>query len=106
VPEGHRLRWRTPNQAGEGGAVGEPEKVRGINDSWGALPDHGANGCAGAWTPRHLVEEGCEVVTFDLGEDPRRLRVILDHAQPAQVTGATATSRISRETFANTKGDN
>jgi hypothetical protein len=46
------------------------------------------------------------VVTFDLGEDPRRLRVILDHPQPAPVTGSTATSPILRGTFANTKGDN
>jgi nucleoside-diphosphate-sugar epimerase len=46
----------------------------------------GAYGCVGAWTVRHLIEEGCEVVTFDLGEDPRRLRLVLDDEQITRVT--------------------
>lgn len=46
----------------------------------------GAHGCIGAWTVRQLIEEGCEVVTFDLGDDPRRLRLLLDDDQPSAVT--------------------
>jgi UDP-glucuronate 4-epimerase len=46
----------------------------------------GAHGCIGAWTVRQLIEEGCEVVTFDLGDDPRRLRLLLDDDQLMAVT--------------------
>jgi nucleoside-diphosphate-sugar epimerase len=35
----------------------------------------GALGCIGAWTCAALVEEGVEVIGFDLGSDARRLRL-------------------------------
>ena len=35
----------------------------------------GALGCIGAWTCAALVEEGVDVVGFDLGDDDRRLRL-------------------------------
>ena len=38
----------------------------------------GALGCVGAWTVRELVREGTEVVGFDLGDNSRRLRQILE----------------------------
>ncbi len=37
----------------------------------------GALGCVGAWTVRALVRGGVPVVGFDIGEDRRRLRLIL-----------------------------
>jgi UDP-glucuronate 4-epimerase len=37
----------------------------------------GALGCIGAWTIRSLAREGAVVVGFDLGSDPRRLRLIM-----------------------------
>ena len=37
----------------------------------------GALGCIGAWTVRNLVREGLPVVVFDLGQDPRRLKLVL-----------------------------
>lgn len=37
----------------------------------------GALGCIGAWTCRQLVREGYEVVGFDLGDDTRRLNLIM-----------------------------
>jgi len=37
----------------------------------------GALGCVGAWTVRELVREDAAVVGFDIGEDRRRLRLIL-----------------------------
>ena len=37
----------------------------------------GALGCIGAWTVRTLVREGATVVGLDLGDDPRRLRLIM-----------------------------
>jgi len=36
----------------------------------------GANGCIGAWTVKLLLDEGCEVVSFDLGADEHRHRLI------------------------------
>ncbi len=37
----------------------------------------GALGCIGAWTVRTLAREGASVIGFDLGRDPRRLRLIM-----------------------------
>jgi UDP-glucuronate 4-epimerase len=37
----------------------------------------GAYGCIGAWTIRHLVDEGVYVVALDLSDDPRRLRLLM-----------------------------
>jgi UDP-glucuronate 4-epimerase len=37
----------------------------------------GALGCIGAWTVRALVREGASVTTFDLGQDARRLRLLM-----------------------------
>ena len=45
----------------------------------------GVLGCLGAWTARTLVERGFEVVGFDLGRDPRRLREIMTSEQLARV---------------------
>ena len=42
----------------------------------------GALGCIGAWTCAVLVEEGAEVVGFDLGTDDRRMRLATDVAVP------------------------
>jgi nucleoside-diphosphate-sugar epimerase len=36
----------------------------------------GALGCLGAWTCKLLVDEGADVIAFDLVEDPYRLRAI------------------------------
>lgn len=38
----------------------------------------GALGCLGAWVVHELVREGVEVVTFDLGDDDARLRLLLE----------------------------
>ncbi len=37
----------------------------------------GALGCIGAWTCRQLVREGHEVIAFDLGDDRRRLELVM-----------------------------
>ena len=41
----------------------------------------GALGCIGAWTVRALVHEGAQVTVFDVGRDPRRLRLIMPDAE-------------------------
>ena len=46
----------------------------------------GALGCIGAWTVRRLVREGVPVVGFDLGTDPRRLRLILTDEELERVS--------------------
>jgi nucleoside-diphosphate-sugar epimerase len=45
----------------------------------------GALGCIGAWTVRTLVREGAVVTGFDLGTDPRRLRLIMTPDELAHV---------------------
>ena len=45
----------------------------------------GALGCIGAWTVRTLVREGAAVTGFDLGSDPRRLRLIMSPDELARV---------------------
>ena len=38
----------------------------------------GADGCLGAWTVRRLLDEGAEVVVFDIGDNDRRHRLVSD----------------------------
>ena len=45
----------------------------------------GAQGCIGAWTVKALAERGDRPVVFDLSDDPRRLRLVMDDAQLAGV---------------------
>ena len=46
----------------------------------------GALGCIGAWTIRTLLDDGEQVVAYDLGEDTSRLRLIMPPDQLGQVT--------------------
>ena len=46
----------------------------------------GAFGCIGAWATRLLVQEDVDVVAFDLGDDPYRLRLILSPEQLDRVS--------------------
>jgi nucleoside-diphosphate-sugar epimerase len=41
----------------------------------------GALGCIGAWVVRRLLDEGAEVVVYDLGTSDHRLRLVLDEPQ-------------------------
>ena len=45
----------------------------------------GALGCIGAWVVKTVVERGDRPVVFDLGDDPRRLRDILDEDSLSRV---------------------
>jgi nucleoside-diphosphate-sugar epimerase len=45
----------------------------------------GGYGCIGAWITRNLLERGDQVWIYDLKEDPRRLRLILDEQRVRQV---------------------
>ena len=45
----------------------------------------GALGCIGAWTLRNLVRAGRRAIAFDLGEDRRRLRLILSDEEIEQI---------------------
>ena len=36
----------------------------------------GANGCIGAWTVKLLLADDCDVISFDLGADEHRHRLI------------------------------
>ena len=38
----------------------------------------GAMGCIGAWTIKQLLDEGAAVTTFDLVDNPYRLRLVMD----------------------------
>ena len=49
----------------------------------------GAYGCIGAWTVRQLVDEGVRVVTLDLSDDPRRLRLLLGEDELARLERVT-----------------
>ena len=59
----------------------------------GATPERffvtGALGCIGAWTVRALVRKGVPVVAYDLGSDPRRLRLVMTPDELARVTFVT-----------------
>ena len=46
----------------------------------------GALGCVGAWVVKLLVDEGATVVTFDKGDDAKRLRLVMGHDGPSRVT--------------------
>ena len=37
----------------------------------------GALGCIGAWVVKALADEGAGVVTFDKGDDAKRLRLVM-----------------------------
>ncbi|MEM8488342.1 MAG: NAD-dependent epimerase/dehydratase family protein [Bacteroidota bacterium] len=39
----------------------------------------GAMGCIGSWVMHHLVTRGAQVVSFDLGDDRRRLDLLMSH---------------------------
>src|SRR5262249_15354221 len=45
----------------------------------------GGYGCIGSWIVRNLLGRGDQVWVYDLKEDPRRLRLILDEGQVRQV---------------------
>ena len=45
----------------------------------------GSYGCIGAWAVHELVEDGHDVVTFDLSTDARRLALLLDEERIAQI---------------------
>jgi nucleoside-diphosphate-sugar epimerase len=45
----------------------------------------GALGCIGAWTLRNLVESGARVTCLDLGDDLRRVKLIMSDAQIARI---------------------
>jgi nucleoside-diphosphate-sugar epimerase len=45
----------------------------------------GGYGCIGSWIARNLVERGDQVWIYDLKEDPRRLRLLLDEERVRQV---------------------
>jgi nucleoside-diphosphate-sugar epimerase len=45
----------------------------------------GALGCIGAWACRQLVREGHDVVAYDLGDDTRRLQLVMDSGERSSV---------------------
>src|SRR6516165_5133936 len=45
----------------------------------------GGYGCIGSWITRNLLARGDQVWIYDLKEDPRRLRLILNEEQVKQV---------------------
>src|SRR4051812_17188278 len=45
----------------------------------------GGYGCIGSWIVRGLLARGASVWIYDLREDPRRLRLLLDEEQVRQV---------------------
>src|SRR5476651_609841 len=46
----------------------------------------GGYGCIGSWITRNLLQRGDRVWIYDLKEDPKRMRLIMDEAQIRQVT--------------------
>lgn len=46
----------------------------------------GALGCIGAWAVKLLVDDGATVVTFDKGDDTKRLRLVMGESGPSRVT--------------------
>ena len=46
----------------------------------------GGYGCIGSWITRNLLVRGDRVWIYDLKEDPKRMRLIMDEAQIRQVT--------------------
>jgi len=45
----------------------------------------GAMGCLGSWVIRLLLEDGCEVVAFDISEDDRRHQLIIEPEQRKRI---------------------
>src|SRR5439155_15628134 len=45
----------------------------------------GGYGCIGSWIVKELLERRAEVFVYDLKEDPRRLRLLLDEEQLRRV---------------------
>ena len=45
----------------------------------------GGYGCIGSWIAKNLLERGQRVWIYDLKEDPKRMRLIMDEAQLRQV---------------------
>ena len=45
----------------------------------------GALGCIGAWACRQLVREGHDVIAYDLGDDTRRLELVMDAGERSSV---------------------
>ena len=46
----------------------------------------GSMGCIGAWTLYHLLEQGQEVVSFDISESRHRLNMLLSTEKQAAIT--------------------
>src|SRR5437762_9189280 len=46
----------------------------------------GGYGCIGSWIVRNLLDRGDQVWVYDLKEDPRRLRLLVDEGRLAEVT--------------------
>ncbi len=46
----------------------------------------GALGCIGAWSTKRLLDEGADVVSYDLPGEPHRLKLLLSADQLAKVT--------------------
>ena len=42
-------------------------------------------GCIGAWTTAHLIEQGQQVIAFDLDRDPRRIELLLNPADVEKI---------------------
>lgn len=53
------------------------------------MTDHflitGAMGCIGAWATKLLIEEGAAVTTYDLGDNPYRMKLAMDDEDIARV---------------------
>jgi UDP-glucuronate 4-epimerase len=45
----------------------------------------GALGCIGAWSCRQLVREGHDVIAYDLGDDTRRLALVMDAGERSSI---------------------
>src|SRR4051812_7284892 len=45
----------------------------------------GAQGCIGSWVVKRLIEQGHEVITFDVNDSLARLEMISDRATVAKV---------------------
>ena len=60
----------------------------------------GANGCIGAWAVKLLLADGCDVISFDLGTDEHRHRLINAGQLPdiewcqGDITNATAVAEV------------
>ena len=45
----------------------------------------GAMGCLGSWVIRLLLEDGCQVVAFDISEDDRRHQLVIGPEDRKQI---------------------